>query len=64
MIEWTDEALEQVVNRIQSRKSPGVRLALLGGGCAGFKYDFSERPIFLVAGSAKYNDLRNSSYNS
>ena len=35
MIEWTDEALEQVINRIQSRKSPGVRLALLGGGCAG-----------------------------
>ena len=30
----------------------------------GFKYDFSERPIFLVSGSAKNNDLRNSSYNS
>ena len=30
----------------------------------GFKYDFSERPIFLVSGSAKNNDLRNSNYNS
>ena len=26
----------------------------------GFKYDFSERPIFLVSGSAKNNELRNS----
>ena len=41
MIEWTDEALEQVIKRIETKKSPGVRLALLGGGCAGFKYDFS-----------------------
>lgn len=28
----------------------------------GFKYDFSERPIFLVSGDAKKNDLKNSEY--
>ncbi len=41
MIEWTDEAMEQVIERLEKRKSPGIRLALLGGGCAGFKYDFN-----------------------
>ena len=28
----------------------------------GFKYDFSERPIFLVSGEAKKNDLKDSNY--
>ena len=28
----------------------------------GFKYDFSERPIFLVSGDAKKNDLKNSEH--
>ena len=28
----------------------------------GFKYEFNERPIFLVSGEAKDNELRNSNY--
>ena len=30
----------------------------------GFKYEFQERPIFLVSGNAKQNELRNSNYPS
>jgi len=41
MIEWTDEAMNQVIKRLEVKQSPGIRLALLGGGCAGFKYDFN-----------------------
>ena len=28
----------------------------------GFKYDFSERPIFLVSGEAKNNQLKDDNY--
>ena len=41
MIDWTDEAMDQVIKRLEFKQSPGIRLALLGGGCAGFKYDFN-----------------------
>ena len=59
-IDWTDEALTQAIKRVESRGSAGIRIALLGGGCSGFKYDFnyadgpkSEQDIELDFGKFK-----------
>ena len=41
MIELTDEAFTQAVDRVQREQSKGIRLALKGGGCAGFEYNMS-----------------------
>jgi len=41
LIEFTDEALVKAIERVESKNSKGIRIALLGGGCAGFKYDFN-----------------------
>ena len=40
-IDFTDEALVQAIKRVESRNIAGIRIALLGGGCSGFKYDFN-----------------------
>ncbi|MAH02976.1 MAG: iron-sulfur cluster assembly accessory protein [Candidatus Pelagibacter sp.] len=39
---FTDKAIKQV-NQLVSTKEPGTyfRISVLGGGCSGFKYDFS-----------------------
>jgi len=41
-IKFTEKAIKQV-NQIVSTKEPGTyfRISVLGGGCSGFKYDFS-----------------------
>ena len=41
-IKITEEAINQV-NQLVSTKEPGTyfRISVLGGGCSGFKYDFS-----------------------
>ena len=41
-IKFTEKAIKQV-NRLVSAKEPGTyfRISVLGGGCSGFKYDFS-----------------------
>ena len=41
-IKFTEEAIKQV-NQLVSTKEPGTyfRISVLGGGCSGFKYDFS-----------------------
>ena len=41
-IKFTDKAIKQV-NQLVSTKKPGTyfRISVLGGGCSGFKYDFS-----------------------
>ncbi len=41
-IKFTDRAIKQV-NQLVSTKGPGTffRISVLGGGCSGFKYDFS-----------------------
>jgi iron-sulfur cluster assembly accessory protein len=41
-IKFTDKALKQI-NNLLSKKDPGsfFRIAIKGGGCSGFKYDFS-----------------------
>jgi iron-sulfur cluster assembly accessory protein len=41
-IKFTDEAMKQV-NQLISTKKPGTyfRISVKGGGCSGFKYDFS-----------------------
>ena len=41
-IKFTDKAINQV-NQLVSKKEPGTyfRISVLGGGCSGFKYDFS-----------------------
>ena len=41
MIELTDEAFTQAMDRVQREQSKGIRLALKGGGCAGFEYVMS-----------------------
>jgi len=41
-IKFTEKAIQQV-NQLVSTKVPGTyfRISVLGGGCSGFKYDFS-----------------------
>ena len=41
-IKFTDKAIKQV-NQLVSKKKLGTyfRISVLGGGCSGFKYDFS-----------------------
>ena len=41
-IKFTEKAIQQV-NQLVSTKVPGTyfRISVLGGGCYGFKYDFS-----------------------
>ena len=41
-IKFTDKAIKQV-NKLLSKKDNGTffRIAIKGGGCSGFKYDFS-----------------------
>ena len=41
-INFTKKAVEKI-NQLVSKKSPGTffRIAVKGGGCSGFKYDFS-----------------------
>ena len=41
-IKFTDKAIKQV-DWLVSKKEPGTyfRISVLGGGCSGFKYDFS-----------------------
>ena len=41
-IKFTDSAIKQV-NELVASKKPGTyfRISVLGGGCSGFKYDFS-----------------------
>ena len=41
-IKFTEKAIKQV-NQLVSAKEPGTyfRISVLGGGCSGFKYDFS-----------------------
>ena len=41
-IKFTDKAIKQI-NHLLSQKDKGVffRIAIKGGGCSGFKYDFS-----------------------
>ena len=41
-IKFTDNALAQVINLLSSKK-PGTffRISVKGGGCSGFKYDFT-----------------------
>ena len=41
-IKFTDKAIKQI-NNLLSKKDPGsfFRIAIKGGGCSGFQYDFS-----------------------
>ena len=41
-IKFTDKAIKQI-NHLLAQKNSGTffRIAILGGGCSGFKYDFS-----------------------
>ena len=37
----TESAKEQMQNMLTEHNKPAIKLALQGGGCAGFKYDWS-----------------------
>ena len=37
----TESAKEQMQNMLKEHNKPAIKLALQGGGCAGFKYDWS-----------------------
>ena len=41
MIEITDAAFDKAVTKLSKAKSKGIRIALKGGGCAGFEYILS-----------------------
>ena len=69
-IKFTDKAIKQV-NQLISTKEPGTyfRISVLGGGCSGFKYDFSfdnkidqedEKTNNIVIDSASLKILRGS----
>ena len=40
-IDFTDTALEECIKKIEKQGVKGVRFSLLGGGCAGFSYEFN-----------------------
>tara|TARA_B100001996_G_scaffold374507_1_gene353230 strand:- start:1715 stop:2101 length:387 start_codon:yes stop_codon:yes gene_type:complete len=40
IIDFTDEALAEVISRVEKKGAKGVRFGLTGGGCAGFSYEF------------------------
>tara|TARA_B110000014_G_scaffold244107_1_gene215016 strand:+ start:709 stop:1026 length:318 start_codon:yes stop_codon:yes gene_type:complete len=41
-IKFTDKAIKQIENLLNKKESGTFfRIAILGGGCSGFKYDFS-----------------------
>lgn len=40
-IDFTDTALQEVINKVEKKGAKGVRFSLLGGGCAGFSYEFN-----------------------
>jgi len=47
-IKFTDKAIKQINNLLaQKDKGSFFRIAIKGGGCSGFKYDFSfdKKPI-------------------
>ncbi len=50
VVELTDNAKERMCEMLTEQKQGVVRLAMKGGGCAGFKYDWS------LDGSAKDDD--------
>tara|TARA_B100000212_G_scaffold55701_1_gene36890 strand:+ start:2993 stop:3319 length:327 start_codon:yes stop_codon:yes gene_type:complete len=41
IVTLTDSAKEHMTNMLKENSKKAVRLALKGGGCAGFKYDWS-----------------------
>ena len=41
LVDFTDEALKQVADRLEKNKSKGIHFGLTGGGCAGFSYVFN-----------------------
>ena len=41
VIEVTDKAYERAATKCNEAKSEGIRIALKGGGCAGFEYKFN-----------------------
>ena len=48
MIEWTDEALEQVINRIESRKSPVVFNRKISGESQSFTCKRIIKPQIII----------------
>ena len=40
MIEITDEAFNRIARKTEEANEKGIRVALKGGGCAGFEYTF------------------------
>ena len=41
LVDFTDEALKQVADRLEKNNSKGIHFGLTGGGCAGFSYVFN-----------------------
>jgi iron-sulfur cluster assembly accessory protein len=41
LVDFTDEALQEVMARLEKNKSKGIYFGLTGGGCAGFSYVFN-----------------------
>jgi iron-sulfur cluster assembly protein len=41
LVKITDSAKEQMVQMLKEHSTQAVRLAVKGGGCAGFKYDWT-----------------------
>tara|TARA_Y100000389_G_scaffold201149_1_gene243145 strand:+ start:1077 stop:1415 length:339 start_codon:yes stop_codon:yes gene_type:complete len=41
IVTLTESAKAQMCNMVEEHKKPAVRLSLKGGGCAGFKYEWT-----------------------
>jgi len=39
-IDFTDDAMIHAIEKVERNKRVGIRFALMGGGCAGFQYEF------------------------
>ena len=41
VVQLTESAKEQMTSMLKEHNKPAIKLQMQGGGCAGFKYDWS-----------------------
>jgi|TARA_B100001094_G_C18114871_1_gene763348 iron-sulfur cluster insertion protein len=57
MITLTESAKQQIIDLCKQHETDAVKLSVLGGGCAGFKYDWSFTTMDKVDDNDEVVDL-------